>query len=214
MARATPPNTANGPQIFAQHCATCHGPNGQGESGAVTMAGPSLQAEHNPGWIMAAEEIGPSHMPSFVHLLTSEQMRAVAHYVATRLAVIPVRTGNRAHGSDLFRFYCEPCHGPAVRGGDLVYAGTNAPSLAGLSPELIEGAIRMGPGPMPAFPPAVISDHDLASIADYIRTIQQPAHPGGYAMHWFGPTPEALAGWAGVVVLMVFTVWAERGGKG
>ena len=40
---------ADGAAIFSQNCSKCHGDKGQGIAAAVTIAGPSLQAEHDAG---------------------------------------------------------------------------------------------------------------------------------------------------------------------
>jgi cytochrome c1 len=53
----------SGAEIFAQSCSHCHGEQGQGIAAAITIAGPSLQAEYNLGYVMTAVETGPSHMP-------------------------------------------------------------------------------------------------------------------------------------------------------
>lgn len=208
---STPPD---GKQIFLEHCAVCHGQHGEGISAAVSYAGPSLQAEHNPGKVMTAVEVGPEHMPRFEYILSVEQMRAVADYVTQNLAVIPLTGGNLADGGELFRTYCATCHRTAVRGGALGFVGTNAPSLAQKSPELIAGAIRWGPGPMPKFPPSELSDEQVASIVQYIQTVQHPANPGGDPLHWYGPTSEGAAAWVIVLLLILFAMWAERGGQG
>lgn len=204
----------DGAAIFATHCAMCHGDQGQGVTAVVSMAGPSLQAEHDHGMAMLAMEAGRPHMPTFAYLLSVAQMRAVADYVTTDLAVIPLQGGNLTEGGTLFRTYCSACHRTAVRGGGLVYAGTNAPALTGLSPAIIAGAIRMGPGPMPAFPASVLDDHQLASIVDYVGYAQHPERPGGNPLNWYGPVAEGLFGWCAVFALIGLTVWIERGEDG
>lgn len=204
----------NGAAIFAQRCARCHGDHGQGISSIISIAGPSLQAEHNHGLVMTAVETGPSHMPSFVRVLTIPEIRSVAYYVTQQIAVIPLNGGNVAEGGTLFRKNCAECHRTAVRGGALAYAGLNAPSLVGKSSALVAGAIRWGPGPMPAFPKSVLSDEQLASIVKYVSFAQNPPSPGGNPLNFYGPVAEGLAGWIGVIVLVLFTVWIERGGRG
>lgn len=204
----------NGTQIFMQQCAKCHGDHGEGVSALVTIAGPSLKAEHNPGRVMMAVELGPQHMPQFAYILSVEQIHAVSDFVAGKLAVIPTQGGNLSRGGELFQVYCASCHRAAVRGGALAYCGTNAPSLTSKSAALIAGAIRWGPGPMPAFPSSVLSDQDVASVVDYIRYAQRPTSPGGARLNWYGPVAEGFAAWVGVLALVFFTVWIERGGKG
>lgn len=203
-----------GASIFSQRCAKCHGNNGQGIAAAVTIAGPSLQAEHDVGNVVAAVESGPSHMPAFSRILTTEQIRAVSAYVTSDLAVIPLTHGDIGEGGKLFRTYCAACHRTAVRGGVLAFAGRNAPSLTNKSEALIAGAIRWGPGTMPAFPPSVLSDEQLASTVDYVRFVQHPPNPGGNPMKEVGPVTEG--GLAALAVLFVIGVtgWIERGGKG
>jgi ubiquinol-cytochrome c reductase cytochrome c subunit len=180
----------------------------------VTIAGPSLQAEHNPGRVMAAVEVGPSHMPRFEYLLSVEQMQAVSDFVASKLAVIPMEAADLSRGGDVFRTYCASCHRTAVRGGALAFCGINAPSLTGKSAALVAGAIRWGPGPMPAFPRSVIDDKDLNAVVNYIRYAQQPYDPGGQPMNWYGPVAEGFAAWVGVLALVFVTAWIEKGGKG
>ncbi|HEV2325995.1 MAG TPA: c-type cytochrome [Terracidiphilus sp.] len=208
------PASPDGEQIFKQHCAECHGERGQGVSAAISYAGPSLQAEHNPGEVMTAVEVGPEHMPRFEYVLTVQEMHAVAQFVTQKLAVIPLTGGNLTDGGELFRTYCATCHRTAVRGGALGFVGTNAPSLKDKSAAMIAGAIRWGPGPMPSFPASVLSDEQVASIVQYIRVVQHPANPGGDPMKWYGPTSEGFAAWTILLVLILFAMWAERGGGG
>lgn len=200
--------------MFAQHCAICHGERGEGVSAQESIAGPNLQAEHDTGQVMAAVETGPSHMPSFARVLSVESMRQVSTYVTGHLATIPLGGGEVGEGGVMFREYCAACHRTAVRGGALAFVGTNAPDLENKSAALVEGAIRWGPGPMPAFPETVLSDREVASIVAYVGTVQHPAHPGGWAMHWFGPTSEGLAAWVCVLLLGGLTMWIEKGGRG
>lgn len=208
------PGTTDGQAIFLQRCSHCHGPIGEGVSAAITIAGPNIQAEHDPGRILAAEEIGPSHMPKFGRVLSVAEMRAVADYVSQHLAVIPLGGGNAGEGGELYRRNCAPCHRTAVRGGVLAYAGVNPPNLVGYSAPLIAGAIRWGPGPMPQFPPSILNDRQLNSIVDYVQSVQHPPRLGGSALHWYGPVAEGFAAWVILAVLIGLTVWIEWGGKG
>ena len=206
--------TPGGAAIFSQKCSECHGDKGQGIAAAVTIAGPSLQAEHDLGKVMTAIERGPSHMPAFSRVLTAGQIEAVAHYVTSDLAVIPLGQGNIGEGGKLFRMYCAACHRTAVRGGVLAFAGRNAPQLTDKSGALIAGAIRWGPGTMPAFPHAVLSDEQLASTVDYVRFVQHPPNPGGLSMEEVGPVAEGGLAALATLFVIVIAGWIERGGKG
>jgi ubiquinol-cytochrome c reductase cytochrome c subunit len=192
----------------------CHGEHGEGRSALVTFAGPSLRAEHNTGDVMTAVEVGPSHMPSFVYILSIPEMHAVSQYVVERVADIPLGAGDLGKGGELFRRYCASCHRTAGRGGALAYDGINAPDLTGKSAALIAGAIRWGPGPMPAFPPSVLDDKALSSIVTYVRYSEHPDRPGGLSLSWYGPVPEGGVAWLVVFGLIGATVWIEKGGKG
>jgi ubiquinol-cytochrome c reductase cytochrome c subunit len=205
---------AGGAAIFSQRCSHCHGDRGQGIASAVTIAGPSLQAEHDLGNVISAIESGPSHMPAFSRVLTSEQIRAVARYVISDLAVIPLAQGNIGEGGKIFRTNCAACHRTAVRGGVLAFAGRNAPQLTDKSRALIAGAIRWGPGTMPAFPPAVLSDEQLASTVEYVRFVQHPPNPGGVSLKEVGPVAEGWLAAVATLLVIAITGWIELGGKG
>jgi ubiquinol-cytochrome c reductase cytochrome c subunit len=203
-----------GSSIFAERCAKCHGGRGEGLSSPITIAGPDLQAEHDPGDVMTAMEVGPSYMPSFADVLSVEQMQAVAAYVTQQLAVIPSRPGNIGEGGTLFREYCAPCHRTAVRGGALAFTGINAPALTNKSGAIIAGAIRWGPGPMPSFPPSVLSQKQVDSIVEYVKFVQHPPAPGGSPLNWYGPVAEGFVGWVILFACVAIAGWIEKGGKG
>jgi len=208
------PSASEGEVIFQQQCAKCHGDRGQGRSALVSIAGPNLQAEHDTGKVLTAIYTGPSHMPIFSYLLSVPQANAVAKYVTQSLAVIPLTGGNLSEGGELFRVYCASCHRTAVRGGPLAFTGVNAPQLTNKSRALIAGAIRWGPGPMPKFPPAVLSDEQVASVADYVSYMQHPPNPGGRPLHFIGPVAEGLAAWVFLFLVLGGTMWIEKGGEG
>jgi len=213
---AEAPNAAapNGKIIFAERCAVCHGEMGQGRSAVTSIAGPSLQAEHDPGVVLTAVEVGPSHMPSFAYVLSVPEMRAVADYVTQQIAVIPLTGGNLMEGGELFRANCGSCHRSAVRGGALAFTGINAPALTNKSAAIIAGAIRWGPGPMPPFPASVLNDRQLASVVQYVQFVQHPPSPGGNPIGYYGPVAEGFVAWVIVFMLIAVSVWIERGGKG
>lgn len=216
-AATTPPSAQAaipGAAIFAQHCAQCHGERGQGVSALVSIAGPSLQAEHDPGAVLAAVREGRGVMPGFAAILPAQDIQDVAGYVTRNLATIPLLGGNIGEGGELYRMNCAVCHRTAVRGGALAFLGTNAPALTDKSPAVVAGAIRWGPGPMPNFPKSVLNDQELDSIVQYVGYVQHPANPGGQAMHWYGPVAEGLAAWIFVFMLVGITMWIEKGGKG
>lgn len=214
LAQQTAPTGLPGRAVFAARCAVCHGDQGQGVSARVTIAGPSLQAEHDIHEVVANIRDGRGVMPSFSRILSEQDIDDVSRYITGNLATIPLTGGNLSEGGILFRTHCAACHRTAVRGGALVRVQTNAPALDTQSAGVIAGAIRWGPGPMPAFPPAMISDQQLASIVDYVRFVQHPPSPGGNPLHWYGPVVEGLVACLIVCALVALAMWIEKGGNG
>lgn len=208
------PTGLPGQAVFAARCAVCHGNQGQGLSARVTIAGPSLQAEHDINAVLSVVRDGRGVMPSYGRILRHQDIEDVSRYITGQLAIIPLSGGNLTEGGILFRTHCAACHRTAVRGGALVMVQTNAPALTTQSAAVIAGAIRMGPGPMPAFPTALISDQQLASIVAYVQFVQHPPNPGGNPLHWYGPVVEGLVACAIVCALAGIAMWIEKGGLG
>jgi len=210
-APASPPD---GKALYEQHCVACHGENGEGVNATISFAGPPLIAVHNPATVMTAMEVGPSHMPQFGYVLSVDEMHAVADYVTQNLATLSMQGGDLGKGGELFRLYCAACHGPEARGDVLAFVGVNPPSLATTDGPVIAGMIRMGPGPMPKFPPGVLSDQQVASIVDYVQYMQHPEDPGGSPLGYYGPVAEGFIAWMMLFVIIGICGWIEKGGKG
>lgn len=67
---------------------------------------------------------------------------------------------------------------------------------------------------MPSFPPAMLNDAQLASIVDYVRTLQRLPNPGGVSLWWYGPVPEGIMAYGAVFCLIIATAWIAKGGRG
>jgi alcohol dehydrogenase (cytochrome c) len=75
-----PADLATGRAVFANACAACHGPSGEGGHGG----GPALAAATNRAAVMQTVSEGRNEMPAFGRLLSPEQIRDVsAHVVET-----------------------------------------------------------------------------------------------------------------------------------
>jgi mono/diheme cytochrome c family protein len=79
---ATTPGETMGAQVFGMHCATCHGPRGEGN------LGPSLVSVANR--LTVSEELnivrtGRGRMPAFRSGLTDAEIAAVVDYTRTQL---------------------------------------------------------------------------------------------------------------------------------
>ena len=208
------PSQSGARSLFLDNCAKCHGMVGQGLAGIISIAGPSLEAEHDRESVAIRIRDGKGMMPSFKPLLSPQQITELADYVTQQIAVIPLQPGDLSEGGRLFRVNCAPCHGTAARGGALAFAGINAPSLVGKSAATIAGAVRWGPGPMPSFPEGVISNQQLDSVTTYVEFMQHPPSPGGIPMKYYGSVAEGLIAWVAMCVLVGVTMWIEKRGQG
>jgi mono/diheme cytochrome c family protein len=72
----------SGKRVFEQTCVICHGEDGRGGHGG----GAPLDQARDPAAIAEVVSFGRNAMPGLATLLTSEQIRDVAAYVAERLA--------------------------------------------------------------------------------------------------------------------------------
>ena len=77
-----PANRTNGKTVYSQFCVSCHGPAGTGgQGGGATLVNlaQDRQSLANSAWN------GKNNMPPFRGVLTLEQLRDVAHYIAEDL---------------------------------------------------------------------------------------------------------------------------------
>lgn len=128
--------------------------------------------------------------------------------------LLPASLKGLPRGGRLFRLYCAGCHGATAMGGAVPFAGMNAPSLKNVPAVAVSIFVRQGPGPMPAFPRAVLSDQDVAAVAKYVGFLHSKPHPGGFALGFLGPVVEGFVAMIGLLVIILCTVWIEKGERG
>jgi quinohemoprotein ethanol dehydrogenase len=73
---------ANGLKVYQSACTFCHGPNGEGGHGG----GPAFTDVGSVGAVVQTVTEGRNQMPAFGNLLSPEDIRDVASYVAEKLA--------------------------------------------------------------------------------------------------------------------------------
>jgi mono/diheme cytochrome c family protein len=78
-----------------------------------------------------------------------------------------LNTAKRAHGEVVFMQNCNQCH-PSDAGG-LGPALNNKPAPA----TAIKAVVRIGPGDMPSFGDADLSDADVDAVADYVVALRE-----------------------------------------
>src|SRR5207302_794307 len=133
----------------------------------------------------------PSHLPG----------AAVKAIHLARCALCP-----RARGGELFRLQCAACHAWAGDGGALLHR--EAPSLHHDTPTQIGDAVRAGPGLMPAFGQAALTDNQLNDLAAYVRYLDHPDDRGGEPLWHLGPMAEGgVAVICGLGIMLLTIRW-------
>jgi ubiquinol-cytochrome c reductase cytochrome c subunit len=229
--------TSDGPaQTFRADCAVCHGGDGEGSDRGPTLRGvgrASIDYELSTGRMPLApagrvEEPGraveplprklgdPAATTKRRHPAYDAAMIAgLVDYVSTLTggggpAIPRVVAGSVASGGELFRLQCAACHAWAGDGGALLHR--EAPALHAATPVQIAEAVRVGPGQMPAFGSAALTDRQLNDVVSYVRYLDHPRDRGGFALGHLGPVAEGAIALAGIGVLLLFVRWiGDRG---
>jgi ubiquinol-cytochrome c reductase cytochrome c subunit len=210
-------SNAGGAELYALHCASCHGAAAQGTPVAPPLVGKNAADIHlmlDTGRMPAADPNAPEvhTSPAF----TQPQMAALVKYVQrfsehadTSLPLMG--GGDPVRGRALFAENCAMCHGAGANGSSIGFANV-APSLMHATAFQIGEAIRAGPEIMPRFGPDVLSDRDVRDIARYVNVLQTQSQnrdgedAGGLALGHIGPVAEGIIAWlfgAGILILFI-----------
>jgi cbb3-type cytochrome c oxidase subunit III len=175
--------------LYQQFCARCHGAQAQGRAFAPPLANVGLSREECE---MVVREGIPPLMPAFGKRLRTDQIQAVADYVASlngasgsgaaRDQGVPLGKSRQPGGDQqlvtsgrfVFRRQCAGCHGAQAEGRG------SAPPLAnvGLSREEVATAVREGIPPlMPAFAKQLPPDQ-IQAVADYVASLNGASGSG------------------------------------
>lgn len=210
-----PPSNADlrrGADLYALHCASCHGVTGQGTGDGIPLRGIGAAAVDfvlSTGRMPLADPRQP--MVRRFTAWTRPQIDAVVAFVTSPspggppIPAVHPEGGDLARGQQLFAANCAPCHGTAGQGA-AVGEGADAPDLYEANPLEIAEAVRIGPAPMPRFDAGVIDQHDLDSLVRYAVSLRAPADPGGFSLGHLGPVAEGFVAWlvgfGGLVVII------------
>ncbi len=202
-----------GQALFLQGCSSCHGLAAQGGNQAPSLIGVGAAA--------VDFQVGTGRMPLARPgaqaerrdpLYSQTQIDQMAAYIGS-LAPGPAKpavdlaSGDLSYGGELFRVNCAQCHQAVGSGGALSY-GKHAPNLSEATPVQIAEAMRTGPESMPVFSSGQLNDHQVNSIAKYVKFVTNPKDPGGAGIGHYGPIPEGLVIWLiGIPMLVVATLW-------
>lgn len=172
-----------GEQLYQAQCAQCHG--GAGRGGQTPRGGdvPALAGRDDltlayVDLTMRVGRMPPAGDPFDNRArgvsLSDEERAAVVTYVAAAFGVegeIPdVGQGDIAQGLEAYARHCAHCHGSGGQGG-VAGAGAWTPRIYHLDEIAVVEAIRVGPFEMPAFSEGAVTDEEAASIAAFLREI-------------------------------------------
>jgi ubiquinol-cytochrome c reductase cytochrome c subunit len=200
--------------VFLRDCAVCHSADGAG-----TERGPNLSDAGRAGvdyWVSTGrmplsspdatpERHTPRYSPSEIHrlvdyvvMLTGNSKPEIPHVDTTH--------PDLAAGARQYQLNCAACHAATGVGGALFRRA--APPVTPASSTEAAEAIRIGPGQMPAFGRAALSDRQLSDTVGYVRSLAHPRNRGGYSLWEIGPLAEGGAVvLLGLLPLVLITRW-------
>ncbi len=211
--------------VYLRDCATCHGADARG-----TPYGPDLR---NAGAAQVDFQLSTGRMPvptgdasqhrARVSSAVAQERRTPRYDATTRRQLVdyvaalaggggaPIpdvrpNSGDLAAGGTLFRLQCAACHAWSGDGGALLQRA--APSTHPATTLQVAEAVRAGPGNMPAFGRAAVSDTQLQSLVRYVRYLDHPDDRGGTPLGHVGPLAEgAVAVFVGLGLLVLAVRW-------
>lgn len=212
-----PSAVAQGKELFAQGCASCHGLQGQGVTGRapslVGVGSAAVDFQVSSGRMPLAQiGVEADRHPS---RYSAAQITQLAAYVQTlgggpeapTITAQDVSSANLSMGGEIFRANCAACHNFAGAGNALEM-GRYAPSLGEASTKQIYEAMLTGPESMPVFGDKQITPEQKVAVAKYIESLRHGADPGGANLGHLGPIPEGLlifiVGVGGLVLVTIF----------
>jgi ubiquinol-cytochrome c reductase cytochrome c subunit len=188
-------------------------------SGRMPLAGvgrsddiPGAPLQPLPNKAASEPDIVPRrHAPAYPPETISRLVDYVSNLTGGGGPDIPhVGEGNLADGGELFRLQCAACHAWAGDGGALVKI--QSPALHEATEVQVAEAIRVGPGQMPAFGTAALTDEQVADVVAYVHYLKDPDDRGGEPLWHLGPFAEGAVSLVALAGLLMFVRWiGERG---
>lgn len=204
----------DGRSLFLRDCATCHGPEGGGTTRGIRIndkGAADIDYEVSSGRMPlqdSPDRVRRHHSP-----YSKAEQDAIVAYASTLGTAsgpdIPhpeLAGADIQRGGELFRLQCAACHAWAGDGGALLQR--EAPDLHRSTSTQIAEAIRVGPGTMPVFGTAALTDDDVNAVVAYVRYLRAPADRGGNPLWHLGPLAEGGVAWVvGIGVLLLVLRW-------
>ncbi len=189
----------SGEELYRQHCAACHGYDGNGGVG-VPLTLPDFQYSVTNNYLKATIRHGrPGRvMPAFPSLSNAD-IKALVKYIRRwapgkpfRYPVTPV-LGDAKHGQQLYQQHCMACHGPLGEGGKgtgltfsrprdlpIIAPALNNPGfLKAASDQFIKATLMNGREgtPMVSFLKQGLKEQDINDLVVYVRSFEQNPLP-------------------------------------
>jgi mono/diheme cytochrome c family protein len=225
-----PEQLALGARLYAENCAVCHGPNGEGRVGAnLSKDWPSIRPDLTvrniivngvpgspmPAWSQAkGGPLSDDQIDALVAHILSWQTGGAQQYAPSETSTpIPPITpppdveGDPNRGAVIFAQNCVVCHGEKGEGR---IGATLAKTWAGVRPDLsIRATINNGiPGSaMPAWGQAnggPLSEQDIDDTVAYMLSWDNPnAQAVPTVVYYEAPSSAFMRGWGGVIVFVL-----------
>ena len=188
-----------GEKLYRQHCAACHGYDGNGGVG-VPLTLPDFQYSVTNKYLKTTIRNGrPGRvMPAFSSL-SNKEIKALIQYIRQwapgkpyRYPITPV-VGDAKHGQQLFQNHCAACHGPNGEGGKgtgltfsrprdlpIIAPALNNPGfLKAASDQFIKATLMNGREgtPMVSFLQHGLTEQDINDLVVFVRSFEKNPLP-------------------------------------
>lgn len=198
-------------QVWLRDCAVCHGADALGTGRGPSLAGSGRAFTHymlTTGRMPIGDpdEKIERRRPAYPSAMVAALVDHVAELApgGPDIPEVDATAGDVAEGGRLYRGQCAACHAWSAEGGALLER--EAPPLGPSTPVQIAEAIRIGPGTMPAFGAAALSDEDVASVIAYVRYLDDPRDVGGQPLWHLGPLAEGAVAWVAGIGFLLFAL--------
>lgn len=181
-----PASASEGGDVYRQHCATCHGPGGEGAA-AKGINNPDFLSAASDAFLLETITRGRPNtaMPSWSRL-TDSQLHGVLLFLRSMqrgpsVSLSPISLdGDRARGDSIFATHCSRCHGRYGE-GDLGPAILNRGFLDAASNEFLYATISRGRSHTAMFGWAVqpragkkFLSQDIQDVIAFMRSAPRP----------------------------------------
>ena len=187
----------HGDELYESHCSFCHGLDGGGGVGVPIALPAFLNSVSNEYLEKTIRHGRPGRiMPAF-DFLSDAQLKAIVKHVRNWSdKPVPAENsvtikGDSKHGKQIYKKFCEQCHGVDGRGGKgtgvtfsrkrdlpiIAPALNNAGFLTSASDTMIRDTITFGREgtPMTSMLVAGLSEEDINDVVSYIRSLEKSA---------------------------------------